>query len=68
MCSFILKINGELSEKEYNEFVENAKKASLYPIDATATYPEQLITLSTCSYHVEDGRFAVVGKKSSTKK
>ena len=46
--------------------MENAKKASLYPIDTTATYPEQLITLSTCSYHVEDGRFAVVGKKSST--
>lgn len=56
------------TEKEYNEFVENAKKASLYPIDTTATYPEQLITLSTCSYHVEDGRFAVVGKKSSTVK
>ena len=56
------------TEKEYNQFVENAKKASLYPIDTTATYPEQLITLSTCSYHVEDGRFAVVGKKSSTVK
>ena len=56
------------TEKEYNEFVENAKKASLYPIDTTATYPEQLITLSTCSYHVEDGRFAVVGRKSSTNK
>ena len=56
------------TEKEYNEFVENAKKASLYTIDTTATYPEQLITLSTCSYHVEDGRFAVVGKKSSTVK
>ena len=56
------------TEKEYNEFVGNAKKASLYPIDATATYPEQLITLSTCSYHVEDGRFAVVGRKSSTNK
>ncbi len=55
-------INNE-SEEEYNEFVKNAKNASLYPIDATASYGDQLITLSTCSYYVEDGRFAVVGRK-----
>ena len=55
-------INSE-SEKEYNQFVKNAKNVSLYPIDATANYGDQLITLSTCSYHVEDGRFAVVGRK-----
>ena len=51
------------TEEEYKQFVDNAKKASLYPIDATANYGEQLITLSTCSYHTEDGRFVVVGKK-----
>ena len=51
------------TEDEYNEFVENAKKASLYNIDATAQYNDQLITLSTCSYHIEDGRFAVVARK-----
>ena len=56
------KINNE-SEEEYNEFVKNAKNASLYPIDATASYGDQLITLSTCSYYVEDGRFVVVGRK-----
>ena len=55
-------INNE-SEKEYNQFVKNAKNVSLYPIDATASYGDQLITLSTCSYYVEDGRFAVVGRK-----
>ena len=51
------------SEEEYNEFVKKAKNASLYPIDATASYGEQLITLSTCSYYVKDGRFAVIGRK-----
>ena len=51
------------SEEEYNEFVKNAKNVSLYSIDATANYGDQLITLSTCSYHVEDGRFVVVGRK-----
>ncbi len=52
------------SEAEYNEFVQNAKKASLYDIDKTAKFGDQLITLSTCSYHIEDGRFAVVGRKT----
>ena len=55
-------LNSE-SEEEYNQFVKNAKNASLYSIDATANYGDQLITLSTCSYYVEDGRFAVVGRK-----
>ena len=55
-------VNAE-TETQYNEFIENAKKASLYNINTTAKYGDQLITLSTCSYHVKDGRFAVVGKK-----
>ena len=55
-------INPE-SETEYNDYVKNAKNASLYNINSSATYGDQLITLSTCSYHVKDGRFAVVAKK-----
>ena len=55
------------SEEEYREFVKNGKNASLYPIDATANYGNQLITLSTCSYYVEDGRFAVIGKRVESK-
>ena len=55
-------INSE-SEKEYNNFNKNIKEASLYEIEETAKYGEQLITLTTCSYHTEDGRFVVVGRK-----
>ena len=55
-------LNSE-SEEEYNQFVKNAKNVSLYPINVTASYGDQLITLSTCSYYVQDGRFAVVGRK-----
>ena len=51
------------TEKEYNEFVEEAKESSLFDNDITAKYGEQLITLVTCSYHVEDGRFVVIGKE-----
>ncbi len=53
------------NEDEYNEFVKNCKKASLYDTGKTAKYGEQLMTLSTCAYHTEDGRFVVVAKKSN---
>ncbi len=51
------------NEVEYNQYIEESKKASLYDTGKSATYGEQLLTLSTCSYHTEDGRFAVVAKK-----
>ena len=54
------------NEEEYNEFVENAKEASIYDTGKTAEYGDQLITLSTCSYHTEDGRFAVVARKNKS--
>ena len=53
------------NENEYNNFISNVKNASLYDTKKTATYGEQLMTLSTCAYHVKDGRFAVVAKKAS---
>lgn len=55
-------INAE-NEQEFNEYVSEAKKASLYNIETTAEYGDRLLTLSTCSYHTEDGRFAVVAKR-----
>lgn len=51
------------TQEEYQSFIENAKQASLYEIEATAEYGDQLMTLSTCSYHTKDGRFAVVARK-----
>lgn len=57
-------INAE-NENEYNSYVENSKKSSLYNIEKTPKYKDQLITLSTCSNHTEDGRLAVVGYKKS---
>ena len=51
------------NEIEYNNYIENIKEKSLYNIEKSASYGMQLITLSTCSYHVKDGRFVVVGAK-----
>lgn len=55
-------VNAE-NEKEYDDFVNNAKKVSLYDTGVEAEFGDQLITLSTCEYSQEDGRFAVVAKK-----
>lgn len=52
------------NEKEYNDFIKESKKASIYDTGVNAIYGEQLLTLSTCEYSQEDGRFAVVCKKS----
>lgn len=51
------------NETEYNSFVDNCKKSSLYDTGITAKYGEQLLTLSTCDYSQKNGRFAVVAKK-----
>lgn len=51
------------SEEEFNAYVEQVKAMTPYEINATASYGDSLITLSTCAYHTEDGRFAVVARK-----
>lgn len=51
------------NEQEYNYFVNNAKKVSIYDTGVNANYGDQLLTLSTCEYSQEDGRFVVVAKK-----
>ncbi|MDU3397860.1 MAG: class B sortase, partial [Clostridiales bacterium] len=38
--------------------------ASLYDTGETAEYGHTLLTLVTCSYHTENGRFVVVARKS----
>ena len=51
------------SEEEFNYFYENIKKLALYDTGVEAKYGDTFITLSTCDYHTEDGRLAVVAKK-----
>lgn len=51
------------SKEEFDEYVNNIKKLSLYEIKETAEYGDSLITLSTCDSWTENGRLAVVAKK-----
>ena len=50
------------TEEEFNEGIEYFKHKSLYDTGVEAQWGDQLITLVTCAYHVEDGRFVVVGR------
>lgn len=51
------------SQAEFDEWYENIKELSIYDTGVTAGYGDEFITLSTCAYHVEDGRFVVVGRR-----
>jgi len=51
------------SEAEFNSAMDAMAELSLYDTGVTATYGDQLITLSTCDYQEENGRFAVVAKR-----
>lgn len=51
------------TQEEFDDFYENIKELSLYDTGVTAEFGDSFLTLSTCAYHVEDGRFAIVAKK-----
>lgn len=51
------------TKEEFDDFYENIKELSLYDTGVTARFGDKLITLSTCAYHVKDGRLAVVAKR-----
>ncbi|MBQ2938590.1 MAG: class B sortase [Clostridia bacterium] len=51
------------SEKEFDEYIDNVEKLSLYDTGNMAKYGDKLITLCTCDYYTENGRFLVVAKR-----
>ena len=54
---------GEMSEDRFDEFVENIKKESIVECDVEPEFGDQLLVVSTCSYHTPTGRFVVVGRR-----
>ncbi|MDE7271126.1 MAG: class B sortase, partial [Acetatifactor sp.] len=51
------------TQEEFDDFYQNIKALSLYDTGVTAEFGDRFITLSTCVYHVENGRFVVVAKE-----
>jgi len=58
---------GITTEAEFNTYVSGVKALSIYDTGVTAEYGDQLVTLSTCAYHTEEGRFFVVAKRVDAK-
>ncbi|MCR5753567.1 MAG: class B sortase, partial [Acetatifactor sp.] len=52
------------TEEEFLDFYENIKALSYYKNEElSAEFGDKFVTLSTCSYHVDNGRFVVVAKE-----
>lgn len=55
----------DLREQDvFYDYIEQAKAAALYETGVAAEYGDQILTLSTCSYHTENGRFVVIARKT----
>ncbi len=54
---------GDLTEDNFSEFMEQLGAVAYYGSGNWPKYGDQLVMLSTCSYHTTDGRFVVVGKR-----
>lgn len=54
---------GSGDEDSFSEYVKFIEENKLYDTDAELSPGDKILTLSTCAYHSEDGRFIVVAKK-----
>lgn len=63
VCFKYYKFFNASTEEEFNDFYDNVKTMSYYDTGVEAKLGDHLLTLSTCSYHVENGRFVVVAKE-----
>lgn len=51
--------------EEFDEYIAKCKALAFYDTGVSASYGDQLITLSTCEYSNQNGRLVVVAKKIS---
>lgn len=54
-----------MSQQEFDSNMQEMAAMSLYDTGVTASYGDRLLTLSTCDYYVDDGRFVVVAKRKN---
>lgn len=51
------------TQEEFEDFYDNIREMSLYDTGVEAKFGDSFLTLSTCAYHVQDGRLVVVAKR-----
>lgn len=57
------KYVGNLTEDLFEEFKAQVKAEALYDTGVLLEPGDEILILSTCAYHVRDGRFVVVGRR-----
>lgn len=50
-------------EEDFDNAIAQFKNKAIYDTGVTAEYGDKLITLVTCAYHTDNGRFVVVAKR-----
>jgi len=50
-------------EEAFQSYIYNIKRLEIYKTNVVPTYGDELLTLSTCSYHTDNGRFVVIARK-----
>ena len=53
-------------QQDFDEAIAIFKEKSLYDTGISASYGDHLITLITCAYHVDNGRFVVVAREKNS--
>lgn len=56
------RYGGVLTKVQFNDYIDKIREITLYDTGVKVSYGDQLLTLSTCSYHAENGRFIVVAR------
>ncbi len=51
---------GSLDEEMYHKYVKEVAEKAIYPTKFLPEYGQTLLTLVTCNYHTDNGRFVVV--------
>lgn len=51
------------NESVFQEYLTQVQSSALYDTGVQADFGDTLVTLSTCAYHTENGRFVVVARK-----
>ena len=50
-------------EADFQDFLDGIRGAALYDTGVSVSYRDDLLTLSTCAYHTNDGRFVILAKR-----
>lgn len=59
------QFNEAANEAEFRQFINTVKSKAWYDTGVTAEYGDMLLSLSTCEYSTDNGRFVVVAKRIS---